>query len=55
MTMTALSTTEPIRELATSNMVKSGLLSLLKTLSRELADDNILNNGRMFQKFGGDW
>ncbi len=40
----ALSATEPNRELAASNVAKSGLLSFSKTLSRELAGDNILVN-----------
>ena len=40
----ALSATEPGRELAASNVAKSGLLSFSKTLSRELANDNILIN-----------
>jgi 3-oxoacyl-[acyl-carrier protein] reductase len=42
--ITALSATEPNCELAASNVSKSGLLSLSKTLSRELASDNILVN-----------
>ena len=42
--ITALSATEPNEELAVSNVAKSGLLSLSKTLSRELAGDNILVN-----------
>jgi 3-oxoacyl-[acyl-carrier protein] reductase len=42
--ITALSATEPNRELAASNVVKSGLLSFSKTLSQELAGDNILVN-----------
>lgn len=40
----ALSATEPNPALAASNAAKSGLLSLSKTLSRELAADNILVN-----------
>jgi 3-oxoacyl-[acyl-carrier protein] reductase len=40
----ALSATEPNCELAASNAAKSGLLSIAKTLSRELAGDNILVN-----------
>lgn len=40
----ALSATEPNRELIASNVAKSGLLSFSKTLSRELASDNILVN-----------
>jgi NAD(P)-dependent dehydrogenase (short-subunit alcohol dehydrogenase family) len=40
----ALSATEPGSELAASNAAKSGLLSLSKTLSRELAGNNILVN-----------
>ncbi len=40
----ALSATEPGCELVISNIAKSGLLSFSKTLSRELAADNILVN-----------
>lgn len=42
--ISALSGKEPGRELIASNVVKSGLLSFSKTLSRELALDNILVN-----------
>ncbi len=40
----ALSATEPSPQLITSNVFKSSLLSFSKTLSRELAEDNILVN-----------
>lgn len=40
----ALSATEPSHQLIASNVVKSGLLSFSKTLSKELAVDNILVN-----------
>lgn len=42
--ISALSGKEPIQELVASNVVKSGLISFSKTLSRELASDNILVN-----------
>jgi len=40
----SLSATEPERELVASNVAKSGLLSLSKTLAMEMANDNILVN-----------
>lgn len=42
--ISALSGKEPAQELIASNVVKSGLISFSKTLSRELASDNILVN-----------
>jgi len=42
--ISALSSKEPSDELITSNVAKSGLVSFSKTLSRELASDNILVN-----------
>jgi len=42
--ISALSGTEPGEELIVSNVVKSGVISFSKTLSRELASDNILVN-----------
>ncbi len=42
--ISALSGKEPGEELIASNVVKSGLISFSKTLSRELASDNILVN-----------
>ncbi len=42
--ISALSGKEPGGELIASNVVKSGLISFSKTLSRELAPDNILVN-----------
>ena len=42
--ISALSGKEPSDELIASNVVKSGLVSFSKTLSRELASDNILVN-----------
>ncbi len=42
--ISALSGKEPSDELMASNVVKSGLVSFSKTLSRELASDNILVN-----------
>jgi 3-oxoacyl-[acyl-carrier protein] reductase len=40
--ISALSRKEPTDELVASNVVKAGLISLSKTLSRELAASNIL-------------
>jgi len=42
--ISALSGKEPDEELIASNVVKSGLISFSKTLSRELASDNIIVN-----------
>ena len=42
--ISALSGKEPGEELIASNVVKSGLISFSKTLSRELASDNIIVN-----------
>ena len=42
--ISALSGKEPVEELIASNVVKSGLISFSKTLSRELASDNIIVN-----------
>ena len=42
--ISALSGKEPDEELIASNFVKSGLISFSKTLSRELASDNIIVN-----------
>jgi 3-oxoacyl-[acyl-carrier protein] reductase len=42
--ISALSGKEPAQELIASNVVKSGLISFSKRLSRELASDNILVN-----------
>jgi len=42
--ISALSGTEPGEELIVSNVLKSGVISFSKTLSRELASDNILVN-----------
>ncbi len=42
--ISALSGTEPGEDLIVSNVLKSGVISFSKTLSRELAGDNILVN-----------
>jgi NAD(P)-dependent dehydrogenase (short-subunit alcohol dehydrogenase family) len=42
--ISALSGKEPGEELIASNVVKSGLISFSKTMSRELASDNIIVN-----------
>ena len=42
--ISSLSGKEPVEELIASNVVKSGLISFSKTLSRELASDNIIVN-----------